>query len=131
MIYKIDTKRLFFSFAIIMSRDSKKTDSRSIAFAIEALKPYIFKNHENPQLISKKKVLKTLDFCYKKSSNKKILNIPKSKFFRRFLKQLIKQKIIERIDKNNISNYSKDDIFIVNFLNTFLLLDKKNVRKLV
>jgi hypothetical protein len=131
MIYRTTRKKLLISFALIISKNSKKIDNRSIAFAIEALKPYVFKNIENPRLISKKKILKTLDFCYKKSSNKKILNIPKSKFFRRFLKQLIKQKIIERIDKNNISNYSKDDIFIVNFLNTFLLLDKKNVRKLV
>jgi len=117
MIYKTTPQKLLLAFALIMDRNNGRFDARAVALALEELKEYIFIN-EDFKFISKVKFFEMLDYFYEKSQNKKVKKIPKSKFYKKYFKYLIKKGILKKV--KNLEKTSPDSIFILSISKGFL-----------
>jgi hypothetical protein len=130
MVYKTSEIKLLASFAEIIStkKDGKKF-TKALAYAIAHIQPHINLNY--PKSIKFDKISKIIDLFYDKSSNPNVLSIPKDKFKIRFFRRLLKKGILVKINKKNFQNSSHKDIFIIFLSKEILLLNKKDVRKII
>lgn len=130
MIYRTNETKLLSSFAAIMNKkEEKRTFIKGLAFAINYIQP--FTNVKNyPIFVTYEKIFEILDFFYNRSYIKKILKLPKYRFYRIFFKLMVRKKFLKKVDINTISDNSNDDIFILPISKGFLLLTKKNIKKL-
>jgi hypothetical protein len=118
-IIKANPQKILLAFALIMDKNDGRFDARAVALAYNELKDYLFNDYP---ILTKREFLKMLNYFYNKSRNKKVKNMPKSKFYKKYFKYLLKNGIINIIKENE--KLQKDEIAICFFADRYILINK-------
>lgn len=118
-IIKANPDKLLLAFTLIMDRNDGRFDARAVALAYNELKDYLLNDFP---ILTKRDFLKMLNYFYNKSKNERVKNMPKSKFYKKYFKYLLKKGIISIVKENE--KLQKNEIAICFFTDRYILINK-------
>jgi len=118
-IIKTNPQKFLLAFTLVMDRNNGRFDARAVALAYNELKDCLFNDFP---ILTKRDFLKMLNYFYNKSRNERIKNMPKSKFYKKYFKYLLKKDIINFVKENE--KLQKNEIAICFFADRYILINK-------